>query len=157
MRNKKGQFIKGHKNIGKPPLGKHWKLSEQTKKRIKKAHLGKHLSPKTEFKKGHKSTFQAFGERNPMYNKKRELSPNWKGGISSKLQQRCSSLWWKELRKLIYQRDNWTCQMCFKKCHDDIQCHHIIPERKGGNHMPENLITLCKKCHIKVDVLNRKY
>jgi len=81
---------------------------------------------------------------------------NWKGGITPKIIKRCNSVWWKELRKLIYQRDNWTCQMCGKKCHKDIQCHHIIPERSGGNHTPENLITLCRSCHIKVDKLLRE-
>ena len=80
-----------------------------------------------------------------------EKNPRWKDGITSKLQQRCSSQKWIQIRSKIYKRDNWTCQKCGKKCHTDIQCHHSIPESEGGSHIPENLVTLCKSCHIKVE------
>src|SRR5574340_350175 len=60
---------------------------------------------------------------------------------------------WNELRKVIYKRDNWTCQECGVKCHNStkkkIQCHHIDYNIKNGDH--NNLITLCVSCHAKTN------
>jgi len=61
---------------------------------------------------------------------------------------------WDLARKIIYKRDNWTCQECGIKCHnqtkkDIIQCHHIDYNTK--NHEPNNLITLCVSCHMKTN------
>ena len=61
-----------------------------------------------------------------------------------------------KLRQLIYWRDDYTCQNCGikgkpGKCHGDIQVHHKIPYRSGGSHNPENIITLCVKCHKSAD------
>lgn len=59
---------------------------------------------------------------------------------------------WKELRKQIYERDNWTCQKCDKHCQKkDIQCHHIIPVILSGTGDKNNLQTLCTSCHTKAD------
>lgn len=57
---------------------------------------------------------------------------------------------WREIRKAIYKRDNWTCQECGTKCHNKvkIQCHHI--EIDVSNNDSLNLITLCASCHMKV-------
>ena len=78
-------------------------------------------------------------------------NPNWKGGITSETLKRCNEYFWKRLRKIIYKRDNWTCQECGKKCHTDIQCHHKVPYRISKNDSMNNLITLCKSCHIKIE------
>ena len=63
------------------------------------------------------------------------------------------SPFWHELRKLIYKRDNWTCQECGVKCHNSkkakIQCHHMDYDTKNNN--PSNLITLCASCHAKTN------
>ena len=102
--------------------------------------------------------------QNPEYRKKMsdvhkwligEKNPNWRGGITSKILKRCNQLWWKELRKKVYERDNWLCQICGKHCHKDIQCHHVFPERLGGQHTLDNLITLCRKCHMLVDNIQK--
>jgi endogenous inhibitor of DNA gyrase (YacG/DUF329 family) len=82
---------------------------------------------------------------------------NWQGGMTPKINQRCNAPWWKELRKRVYERDNWTCQKCGIKCSNKnndptkIQCDHIIKERDGGSHNMSNLQTLCLKCHIEKD------
>lgn len=152
MRNSRGQFIKGHKNIGIPPIGKHWKLSEQTKKRISLANKGKHISPQTEFQKGHQISFQAFGKINPMwkggkprcqkcnkllshytsrfcrqcenperikkigeYQRKKVKEGThhlWKGGITPLKHQIRVLSEYNQWRKTIFERDNWTCQIC---------------------------------------------
>ncbi len=56
---------------------------------------------------------------------------------------------WQELRLKIYERDNWTCQICGVNCQkkNKIQCHHIVPYRISQDNSESNLITLCVKCH----------
>lgn len=61
----------------------------------------------------------------------------------------------------IVWRDNLTCQDCgellaFKNCNGifipwecGAEVHHIVPVEFGGDDSPENLITLCHKCHLK--------
>jgi len=90
-------------------------------------------------------------------------SPVWKGGHTKETIKRTTTPEWKKLRKQIYERDNWTCQRCLKHCHEDIQCHHIIPYRRINKNEKklifwnatinsrENLNTLCKSCHAKED------
>ena len=60
-------------------------------------------------------------------------------------------------REYVLYRDNHTCQCC-KKSNLVLQVHHIETRKTGGNR-PDNLITLCKKCHgeyhknkIKLDI-----
>lgn len=55
---------------------------------------------------------------------------------------------WETIRKQIYQRDNWTCQICNK--HGGIlHAHHKIPYRISKDNSLNNLITLCPSCHSK--------
>jgi hypothetical protein len=75
-----------------------------------------------------------------------EKSNNWKGGITPKINQRCNSNWWIELRRSVYKRDNYACQMC-GKTYCRLECHHILPERLKGKHEESNLISLCQSCH----------
>lgn len=61
---------------------------------------------------------------------------------------------WKEKRKEIYARDNWTCQECGKATSrkfgkDRISCHHIDYNHKNLDN--NNLITLCWSCHAKTN------
>jgi len=80
---------------------------------------------------------------------KKEKHYNWKGGITPEINKRTSSLKWKTIRNMVYERDVWKCQICNKHCDKDIQCHHIIPYRISYNDDFKNLVTLCKACHIK--------
>jgi len=60
---------------------------------------------------------------------------------------------WPSVRDKVLERDNYTCQVCgFKgdSWGSNLEVHHIVPLHKGGKCLdPENLITLCKKCHRK--------
>lgn len=60
---------------------------------------------------------------------------------------------WHEIRKEIYERDNWHCRECGIKNtllgKSKIQCHHIDYNEK--NNEPTNLITLCASCHAKTN------
>lgn len=51
------------------------------------------------------------------------------------------------IRSNILLRDHFRCQECNYYKH--LEVHHIIPKSKGGKDNPENLITLCQRCHAK--------
>jgi len=50
------------------------------------------------------------------------------------------------IREYVLYRDNHTCQYCGKSKDTVLNVHHIESRRTGGNR-PDNLITLCEKCH----------
>ncbi|HZU01531.1 MAG TPA: HNH endonuclease signature motif containing protein [Ktedonobacteraceae bacterium] len=52
-------------------------------------------------------------------------------------------------RRLIYQRDNHTCQWPGCGSTSNLDVHHIIAARKLGNTDLDNGITLCEHCHVK--------
>jgi len=112
----------GEKKIINPMYGKHH--SKETREKISK----------TRIERGYKG----------------EKCPNWRGGVTSETIKRCSELFWKKLRKMVYQRDNFTCQKCGKH-EGKLQCHHIVPFRINEDNSMNNLITLCIACHRKSD------
>ena len=75
-------------------------------------------------------------------------NPNWKGGVSSEKHIIRNSLDYKEWRKNVFGRDDYTCQKCGVRG-GNLNAHHI----EGYNNNPElrteteNGITLCKDCH----------
>ena len=48
-------------------------------------------------------------------------------------------------RRLVYRRDGYQCAMCSDT--RGLQIHHAVHRSLGGSDFPENLITLCWKCH----------
>ena len=167
-------FQKGHKmNIGS-------KRTEKTKEKIRKARAkqiitkeaiekirktlkGRHVSPRTEFKKG-----QNKGDKNP----------NWKDGISKdkKHIKELNKKWTEKNRKyrnflnlrryikkkniegshtfneweLLKKQYGFTCLCCRKK-EPEIKLteDHIIPISKNGSDFIENIQPLCKSCNSK--------
>ena len=55
-----------------------------------------------------------------------------------------------ELRQLVLERDNYTCQKCGSL--EELHCHHIegIYQNPIESADLDNCITLCKECHIEV-------
>jgi hypothetical protein len=55
-----------------------------------------------------------------------------------------------ELRKLVFERDDWTCQKCGSK--ENLHCHHyegiLINPIESAD--VDSCVTLCKKCHKEV-------
>ncbi len=53
---------------------------------------------------------------------------------------------WQDIRKRIFRRDNYKCQIC-GSC-KNLQVHHITYENMGQE-KDADLVTLCEKCHIE--------
>jgi hypothetical protein len=97
------------------------------------------------------------GKNNPMYGIKRcgKKSPHWQGGkIIIKYNH---ILFNNELKESVRIRDNYKCQLCYKK-HEikgrKLSIHHI--DYNKDNCKKKNLITLCLLCNLKVNA-NRDY
>lgn len=108
---------------------------------------GKHWS------KEHRKKLSEIHKRNPNRfwlgkkgNQVGEKHWNWQGGKSY---EKYPQDWTITLRRSIRERDNYTCQKC-KKQQGDIAfiVHHKDYDKKNCN--PENLITLCRSCHLLV-------
>jgi len=106
------------------------------------------MSNNTSFKRGHIPYNK--GKKCPEISLRQmgKDNPAWNGGITSENQQIRNSEEYKEWRKKVLFRDNYTCQHCLKK-HKYLVAHHNyyfseIPEIR---YSIKNGITLCHKCH----------
>jgi len=147
-------FKKGHKtNLGKrfpkkkyPNAGmRNREHTEKTKEKIRKGNLGKHS-----------------GENNPF----------WKGGITPLRRRIYVSSEYKKWRKLVFERDNYTCQWCGQKG-SYLEAHHltafnIVLQENSIDTIDQamncqalwdvdNGLTLCKKCHLRLDTIRARF
>ena len=54
---------------------------------------------------------------------------------------------WALVRLRVFERDNWRCRRCGRA--GRLECDHVVPLHRGGaEYAPENLQTLCRRCHI---------
>jgi hypothetical protein len=74
----------------------------------------------------------------PIYNQNK-YPKGYKVGSSREVQP--------ELRKLVFERDNWSCVKC--GIDKNLHCHHIDPVVNNPLESADidNCITLCKECH----------
>ncbi len=156
-------------NKGKKHLG-------ETKKKMSLAHKGKIFT-----KKHREEISKAkMGEKNPMFNKKKseetriklslslmgrkhseetknklslmkkgKKNHNWQGGISF---EPYGLEFNKDLKEVIRNRDRRKCQICEKtelESGKALDVHHIDYNKNNNN--PNNLISLCRSCHIKTN------
>jgi 5-methylcytosine-specific restriction endonuclease McrA len=57
-----------------------------------------------------------------------------------------------KLRQQVLKRDKYRCQFCRKKKKDqELQVHHKIPRRDGGQNTIDNLETVCPPCHKTIE------
>jgi len=68
---------------------------------------------------------------------------------------------WNVAKLITLERDEYKCRVCgnspitsdnkegFNRLRVEVEVHHIIPRIAGGTDSTENLVTLCKVCHIK--------
>ena len=164
QRDSKGRFVKGHRKLlnaysykkgHKVRLG--LKHRKKAKEKLSKVML-KRWQDNEERRKiiiGQKNhIFTSQHRENISKNRKGIASfsgkehPNWKGGKSF---EPYSIDWTETLRRAIRERDNYICQLCNQYGNN---VHHIDYDKKNCN--PKNLITLCRKCNVKVNY-NRNY
>jgi hypothetical protein len=76
-------------------------------------------------------------------------SPNWKGGITPENQRVRTSATYKEWRKSVFERDNYTCQKCGKRG-GELHAHHIRSFATNPKLRTDlkNGTTLCLHCHL---------
>ena len=70
------------------------------------------------------------------------------------------------LKEVIRRRDNYTCQTCgrvWKKGERRLDVHHLDEDLEGENGLKyenckcfDRMITLCHKCHLRLDNIKRK-
>jgi transcription elongation factor Elf1 len=155
----KKKLSNAKKGENNPFYGKHH--SEKTKKKMSDAHIGKHHTEETKKKLSDTKKGKHLSEETKKKisdSRKGENHPNYKGGISLKEFKDAYGLEpteWQKLAQEIRKRDNFTCQLCGKKGATSV--HHIIPRRIKVDNSPENLITLCRSCHRKIECLTDKY
>jgi len=114
------------------------KQSEKTKKKRSVAMLGFKHSEKTK-------------EKMRMVKTKEHRENIIKGMLKYFLEQGGSKEpysvdWTQTLKRAVRERDNYICQVCSKYGN---AVHHIDYNKKNSN--PDNLITLCGKCHAKTN------
>lgn len=104
---------------------------------------GAHSMPHTE--EGKRNISKAKRESNK--DKMPNILSKVKRGLSRKVNQ---SFQWKDWRKSVFERDNYTCMECGVRG-GYLEPHHIIPLRKDRSLLftIRNGITLCRPCHKK--------
>jgi len=83
-----------------------------------------------------------------------ERNHNWRGGISF---EPYPLGWNKTFKEQIRYRDKYKCQLCGVsevECNRRLEVHRIDYNKKNLN--TENLISLCKSCHMRTN-FNRDY
>jgi len=150
--SKKSEFKKGHKPWNK---GKKWPEISG----------GNHPSKNPIHKKVFDKCFENFKKyRFVAYGKNHH---QWKGGLTPlimKIRNHKKSIQWRED---IFERDNYTCQVCGNKTGGNLNAHHYIQVAdiihtlkvksiKQALETPilwrlSNGITLCNKCHVIAD------
>ena len=138
-----------------------WKLSEETRSKISKAHKGK-PAPNRNYWLGKKRPPYSIETRTKIsktMKAKKEQLHLWKGGVYPINLAIRKSLEYKLWRESVYKRDNWTCVWCGDKTSGNLEADHIKPFA----YFPElrfaidNGRTLCKSCHRKTDTYGDKY
>ena len=153
-----------HKKNLRKNHSRYWlnkKRPEKTKKKIKNKLKGRHVSLKTEFKKGMKLSEEKRIKISLGKTGEKEFT-GFREPLNKRIRILREYLKW---RSSVLKRDNYHCQNCGKQ--EDLEAHHIIPLYKikimfGIKKLEDaksckelwdigNGITYCKKCHIKLD------
>ena len=141
-----------------PMYGRHH--TEETRKKQSEAHKGGISWNKGLTKENNKIIYEAAkksskshkglnsGEKNYFYGKSflKEEHPNWVGGYSHKDYGKGFT---KYLKNYIKNRDLNVCQTPNCMNTENLHIHHIDYDKTNNN--PENLITLCRGCHMKTN------
>ena len=161
----KPSYWLGRKRVYKNPEIRNAKISETMKGKKFLYRKRKPLSEETKKKIGLANSISLKGKKHSEATRARmkksarrgELNNKWKGGITSINEKIRKSLRYKEWRISVFERDNYTCQIC-KKRGVRLQADHIKPFSLFPR-LRFDLIngrTLCKPCHINTDTYGGK-
>lgn len=135
--------------------------SEESKEKLRLSHLGKYNGEKNPFygKKHKKELKEKWadgrrgGKNNPSYGKRGAETSRWTGGATRPDELLKNHFEFKEWRKFIFKKDDYTCQRCLLRSGFGkavtLHAHHIIPYAVAREERLEknNGATLCKDCH----------
>ena len=149
IRTKKMRESLSKSHIGKAGFWTGKKRSPEDIEKFRKSHLGKKQSEETKRKR-----MESISGKNHY---------NWKGGLTPLVRQIRRCFKYRQWRKAIFQRDNYTCILCDKrggwveadhypKSFSEIFYGNKIKTIKQALNCKElwnkdNGITLCRKCH----------
>lgn len=138
-----------------PDIGHTKKHSEETKKKMSEKATGRKHS-----KERNKKISEAMKVRiikpetiEKLKNRCGSKNPNWK---EQKADRKYAVDWTKTLKRSIRERDKYVCRLCGEPQTDKAHAVHHIDYNKY-NCSPNNLITLCQKCHGKTNYNREKY
>ena len=94
---------------------------------------------------------KAFMLGRPRPELRREKNPNWKGGTHQERHNNMGRVEYKNWRRKVFERDNYTCQICGKKG-VVLNAHHIRAwqDYPSLRYFVPNGMTLCKSCHVEL-------
>lgn len=76
--------------------------------------------------------------------------PNWRGGKKCERHTEMERLPYRDWRRSVFERDDFTCQHCGRRG-GRLNAHHIQPWKScpDRRYDVENGVTLCKPCHVE--------
>ena len=171
---KSGEIVQSMKGLTKETDERLRKLSKKFKGRVitwgkKVSKTLKRLYKEGKLKKPmlgkkHKEESIKLMKKNRTGKCKGKDSPHWKGGISTENEIIRGSTKYKEWRKKVFKRDNYTCQnsnceFCHNKRGGNKIAHHIKSFSKYTKLRfdIDNGISLCEKFHEKIKDNEEKY
>lgn len=91
------------------------------------------------------------GAGHPMFGRRGDAAPNWRGGVTSPDHLLRSSLEYRQWRDAVLRRDGFACCDCGEGDPCLLQAHHETPIATAPERATDidNGVTLCKTCHGK--------
>jgi len=176
MRNKRGQFIKGHRSSPATEFkkGEHWRKPQPFRRKswlvveyITKQRstgdiaaqfgvtreailfwLKKHEIPRRNTSQARKMKhWGAEGEANGMYGRRGSLHPSYAGGNTAWRQAMYSTSEFKQFMRQVWARDRGRCLRC--GAGGKLEIHHVLPVRAAPLLLLDHhhACLLCKSCH----------
>jgi len=145
------KILIGEKGMGRPAWNKGKKLPKM--KYEQKMKISKALKGRTTWNKGIPCSEESRKKNSETHKKSfKEGKIQW-NYIDGRSKGKGSGKYgcdWQKIRQLIIRRDNFTCQECGAK-NKKLDIHHRIPFLMSFDNSLENLMSLCRSCHVKLE------
>lgn len=140
----KGRIVRlySYRDLCRSCASKKLKHSKETREKMSKNHSGKN-NPMY--------GIRICGENHHMFGKYGKDNPNWNPDITDEERQLNRKYpEYTEWRKSIFERDNYTCQICNDNKGGNLNAHHFESYTNNSELRTtlSNGITLCKTCHM---------